>query len=75
MEQKQVDWPGFIASMAFILVVCLPLAMNPETAGASLQTIYNFISNEMGIFYLLAAVGTVGFLAWLAFSRFGNVKL
>ncbi|MEM7430547.1 MAG: BCCT family transporter [Pseudomonadota bacterium] len=75
MEQKQVDWPGFIASMAFIVVVCLPLAMYPESAGAWLRSIYDFIADEMGILYLLAAVGTVGFLVWLAFSRFGHVRL
>ena len=75
MEQSKIDWPSFIATVAMILIVCIPLAIAGESGAVFLQRIYDFISNQFGILYLLAAVGAVGFLTWLAFSRFGNVRL
>ena len=75
MEQSKIDWPSFIATVAMILIVCVPLAYAGDGAAVFLQQVYDYISREFGIFYLLAAVGSVGFLLWLGFSRFGNVRL
>ncbi len=75
MDRSKIDWPSFIATVAMILIVCIPLALAGDGAAVFLQQIYDFIANEFGILYLLAAVGAVGFLLWLAFSRFGNVRL
>jgi BCCT family betaine/carnitine transporter len=75
MHQSKIDWPSFIATVAMILIVCIPLALAGDSAAVFLQQIYDFIANQFGILYLLAAVGAVGFLLWLAFSRFGNVRL
>ncbi len=75
MEQEQIDWPSFAICVAIILVVCIPLAASPETAGAVLQRAYDFIASEFGIVYLLAGVATIAFLLWLAVSRHGSVRL
>ena len=75
MDRSRIDWPSFGASVAFIVVVCIPLAFAPEVAGKQLEVLYNYIANQFGILYLLASVGAMGFLAWLAFSRFGNIRL
>ena len=75
MDQSKIDWPSFIATVAMILVVCIPLALAGDSGAVFLQQVYDFIANQFGIAYLLAAVGAVGFLLWLAFSRFGNVRL
>ncbi len=75
MDQSKIDWPSFIATVAMILIVCIPLALAGDSGAVILQQVYDFIANQFGIAYLLAAVGTVVFLLWLAFSRFGNVRL
>jgi len=75
MEQSRIDWPSFGACVAIIVVVCIPLATAPESAGAFLQQLYDFIALEFGIFYLLASVAAISFLIWLASSRFGKFKL
>jgi BCCT family betaine/carnitine transporter len=75
MEQSRVDWPSFGACVAIIVVGCIPLALSPNTAGPFLQSLYDFIAIEFGIFYLLASVAAISFLIWLASSRFGHVKL
>lgn len=75
MDESKIDWPSFVATVAIILIVCIPLAMAGDKAAFFLQEVYHFISTRFGILYLLAAVGTVVFLAWLGLSRFGEVRL
>jgi len=75
MEEHRIDWPAFSTCVAIILVVCIPLVLSAETAGALLERLYEYISHEFGILYLLASVAAIGFLLWLAASRFGNVRL
>ncbi len=75
MDQSRIDWPSFIACAVIILGVCIPLAASPEWAGQVLQQLYDYIAREFGILYLLASVAAIGFLVWLASSRFGSVRL
>jgi len=75
MEQTRIDWPSFGACVAIIVLVCIPLAAAPESAGIYLENLYNYIAIEFGIFYLLASVAAISFLIWLASSRYGAVKL
>ena len=75
MEQSKMDWVNFSACVVIILLVCLPLALSPEIGGALMQSLYDYISNKLGIFYLLAGVASVALLIWLAISRFGTVRL
>jgi len=75
MEHKRIDRPAFITSVAIILLVSIPLASSPDTAGAMLQSTYDYISQEFGVIYLLASVGANGFLVWLALSHFGKAKM
>jgi len=75
MERSRIDWPTFGTCAGIILVVCIPLALTAETAGAWLEVLYDYVASEFGILYLLASVAAIAFLLWLAASRFGNVKL
>ncbi len=75
MEQSRIDWPSFIACAAIIAVVGVTLLVAPGAAGENLNALYEFIAVEFGIFYLLASVAAIGFLVWLASSRYGRVRL
>lgn len=75
MDQHKIDWPSFGTCVAVIALVCLPIVLAPDTAIFYLQSAYDWISKELGILYLLASVAAIGFLVWLAASRFGTIKL
>jgi choline-glycine betaine transporter len=75
MEQSRIDWPSFATCAAIIAVAGLFLLVSADTARAMLQSLYDYIAIEFGIFYLLASVAAISFLVWLAASRFGNVRL
>jgi BCCT family betaine/carnitine transporter len=57
------------------LFTAVPLVAFPDASGAFLERLYAYIANEFGVLYLLASVAAIGFLAWLAFSRYGNIQL
>lgn len=75
MEHKTIDKPAFITSVSIVVLVCIPLIWFPEAAGRVLQNLYDYIAREFGVVFLLASVFTLIFLVWLAFSRFGSVRL
>ncbi len=75
MEQSRIDWPGFGACAAILVLSAIPLVAYPEESGAFLEALYTYIASEFGFLYLLASVAAIGFLAWLAASRYGSVRL
>jgi BCCT family betaine/carnitine transporter len=75
VEQSRVDWPGFGLSAAIVVLAAIPLFAYPDESSVFLERLYAYIANQFGVLYLLASVAAIGFLAWLAFSRFGNITL
>jgi len=75
VEQKQIDWTSFTTCAAVILLVCLPLAVFPQSGGRIVLAAYKFVSVEFGFLYMIAGVAVIVLLARLAFGRFGSVVL
>ena len=75
MEQSRIDWPSFGLCAAILVVASVPLFLFPDSSSAALEALYNYITREFGILYLVASVAAISFLAWLAGSRYGKVRL
>ena len=73
--QSRVDWPSFLTSIVIVLLVSLPLAVYPEAGERLLTTGYDFIADRLGFLYAFAGLGVFVLLVWLAFGRYGKVKL
>ena len=73
--QSRVDWPSFLTSIAIVLLVSLPLAVYPEAGERLLTTGYDFIADQLGFLYAFAGLAVFVLLVWLAFGRYGRVKL
>jgi len=71
----KIDWPSFLASLAIILVVSIPLVIFPESGGDFLINLYSLVSRQLGFLYLLAGLAVIALLLWLALGRFGAVRL
>jgi len=65
----------FSASVATILIFCIPLLVAPEQAAALINKTYDVVTNALGTFYLWYAIGALCFLGYLALGRFGKVRL
>lgn len=65
----------FIASAVMVVGFVGFGVLLPTLAAKSFDAIHNFITEYLGWSYLLAVSFFVGFLLWLAFSRYGSIKL
>ena len=71
----KIDWPSFLAALAIIFAVSIPLALYPETGGRFLIDLYTTVSNQLGFLYLLAGLAVMVLLTWLALGPYGKVRL
>lgn len=72
---KGTDWTLFLSSVGVILLACIPIVFFREQAGPLITDAYEAITARFGIAYLLYGLGTLAFLLYLAFGRFGGVVL
>jgi BCCT family betaine/carnitine transporter len=71
----QLDRSVFGLALLAVLGICLPLGLMPEQGGAIVVGVYDWTASNLGLFYQWFAVGVIGFLAWLAFGRYGDLRL
>lgn len=65
----------FYLAVGLILVFVLWGIISPEHLAASADQAFAFTINGFGWFYLLAAFGFLIFSLYLAFSKYGNIRL
>lgn len=70
-----IDKTNFSATLLIILLVSVPLVLNPEEGAALVEQSYSFIASNFGWLYALGGTAALIVLAWLAFGRFGTVLL
>jgi BCCT family betaine/carnitine transporter len=70
-----VDWAIFIPAVIIVLVCAIPLMVFPVSAAEILQNARGFIMSNFLWLYLIVGVGSLLFCLWLAFGRYGQVKL
>jgi len=75
MQAPQIDRVNFTIALFVVLLVGLPLLIWPSAAGALILQIYNWIAEHFGLAYQWGVIGITIFLAWLAFSPYGKIKL
>jgi BCCT family betaine/carnitine transporter len=72
---SRVDRPLFIATLAAILLVSIPIIGFHETAGAVISQLFTLLTQHFGVFYIWYGCGAVVILIWLAFGKYGDIKL
>ncbi|GAB3946145.1 choline BCCT transporter BetT [Corynebacterium tapiri] len=69
------NWPVFIASSILILFVAAYAGLVPEHAATTLGHVTSWIATNLGWFYILTATAAVVFVIFIAFSKFGSIRL
>ena len=69
--------PGtaFWASIALILAFVAWAALSPDTLSGAMTAAINWSTDTVGWSYLVVTTGCIFLLAYLAFSRFGRIRL
>jgi len=70
-----IDRWTFIATTIIIVAASLPLLLFPNSTALIVQQLYAIIADVLGPIYLWYAIGALGFLLYIATSRFGRIRL
>ena len=73
--EPQVDRLMLAVVLLVAVSTCIPLGLMPERSSAFVSDLYDGLTTNFGFLYQWSAVGVIVFLAWLAFGRFGSVRL
>jgi len=74
-EPANVDWFIFITSAVLILGVCIPLVLFPDSGKAVLDAGFEYVTQDLGVFYIVFASAALVVLLVLAFGRHGSTRL
>ncbi|MGE7682836.1 BCCT family transporter [Peribacillus simplex] len=74
MKQSNVDKAIFWPALAILAALSIPVLLNPKQGTAILGDLHHLIAESLSSLYLWAVVAALGFLIWLAFSKYGKIK-
>ena len=72
---ERLDLSTMIVPLIVILALFTVFIIMPEQSKNILGIIRNFLGNDMGIYYVVLGVGAVICSLYMAFSKYGNIKL
>lgn len=64
-----------LVPLAIVLTVCALFMIFPEGSKLVLSVVRGFLGDDLGLYYALLGVGIVGCTLYIAFSKFGKIKL
>ena len=72
---KQLDLSIMSLSLVIILCLCVVFIWMPDESRQLLDTIRNFLGNELGMYYVLLGIGAVICSLYMAFSKYADIRL
>lgn len=72
---QEIDWFSIIIPLIIVFLLCAVFMIFPGQATLILQTIRAFLGDECGIYYAILGCGIFGCTLYMAFSKFGHIKL
>ncbi|MFR5600879.1 MAG: BCCT family transporter [Lachnospiraceae bacterium] len=72
---KQLDWITTVIPFLAIIILCVLFLANPQGSSLILQSIRTFLGEQLGSYYLLIGLGVFLCSLYLAFSRYGSIRL
>ena len=71
----ETNRPVFFISAAFVVIFLILGVFLGEATAQVFGTLASYIAHGFGWFYILAVTMIVGFVVWIAISRYGNIRL
>ncbi|NLY36962.1 MAG: BCCT family transporter [Tissierellia bacterium] len=72
---KELDWPLIFMPLAAVTALTLLFMVIPEQSTQITDSIRGFLSNELGFFYILIGLGILITTIYIAFSKYGQIRL
>ena len=74
-SKRELDSTIFWATIAVVTATAVPILSAPDKARSAITHLYDLVTSNFGILYIWYAVAVILFLAFLAFSKYGSVRL
>lgn len=71
----QIDWTSTLVPLAGVIFLCGVFMVFPEQSANVLQNVRGFLGNDCSIYYAALGTGILFTSLYLAFSKYGNIKL
>jgi len=75
MKKLQIDWTSMIVPLIGVLILGILFMMIPDQSTFVLDGIRNFLGNDIGLYYILMGIFAFGASMYIAFSKYGKIKL
>jgi BCCT family betaine/carnitine transporter len=73
--KQRIDKNEFIATNAVILLMTVPLIIAPKVSADIMQQAYGYVADNFGFLYAFLASAILILLMWIAFGKYGAIKL
>jgi len=74
MKTSHVDKAIFWPALLLVAILSIPVLLLPQAGTEALGKLHHLITESLGALYLWGTAAALGFLIWLACSKYGNVK-
>ena len=72
---KQLDWVTTLIPLAVVILLCILFLLCPKGSTQVLNSIRFFLGDQLGSYYLVVGLGVFFCSLYIAFSRYGQIKL
>ena len=72
---KNIDPFTTVLPFCVILLFCIAFLAAPEASSGTLAAIRGFLGDELGSYYLVIGLGFFLVSLYIAFSKYGNIRL
>lgn len=73
--KSRLDWGAMVIPFVIILLLCLSFIFIPDSSKRILEAVRSFLGEEFGTYYLAVGLGVFLISLYLAFSKFGAIRL
>ena len=71
----QLDWLSMIVPLGVVSAICAIFVIFPEQSKLVLGVVRGLLGDDFGLYYALLGVGILGCTLYMAFSKYGAIKL
>ncbi|NLA54080.1 MAG: BCCT family transporter, partial [Clostridiales bacterium] len=71
----QIDWFITLVPLVILLILCSIFIILPGQSNLLISTVRGFLGDDFGLYYMLLGAGILMATMYIAFSRYGKIKL
>lgn len=72
---KRIDWVTTVIPLIVIIALTIIFMVKPAESTDILGSVRGFLGDEGGVYYIIMGIGTLIVTMYMAFSKFGKIKL